>query len=86
MIKTVKKGIGQYCILILTLILSVNQTAFAQFTFEIPKLTTENFRNFSMDGIYKEQELPAGIYIIRITSSSSDGSLFEKIGGITLIR
>ena len=51
MIKTVKKGIRQYCILILTLILSVNQTAFAQFTFEIPKLTTENFRNFSMDGI-----------------------------------
>jgi hypothetical protein len=82
----VKKGIRQYFILILTLILSANQTAFAQFTFEIPKLTIENFRNFSMDGTYKWQELPAGNYINRITYSASDGSLLEKIGGITLIR
>jgi len=47
----VKKGIAFYCILIFVLIGSGSQTAFAQFTFEIPKRTTENFRNFSMDGI-----------------------------------
>jgi gliding motility-associated-like protein len=47
----VKKGIAFCYILIFVLIGSASQTAFAQFAFEIPKRTTENFRNSSIDVI-----------------------------------
>jgi gliding motility-associated-like protein len=46
-----KKGFGKYCITILALIISVNHFAFAQFSFEIPNRSAENFRIFSMESI-----------------------------------
>jgi gliding motility-associated-like protein len=48
--------------------------------------STSDLESKGWDGTYKGQELPAGNYINRITYSSINGSLFEKTGGITLIR
>jgi gliding motility-associated-like protein len=38
------------------------------------------------DGTYQGQALPVGNYLYRINYSSRDGKVFEKTGGITLIR
>jgi gliding motility-associated-like protein len=47
---------------------------------------TSDLESKGWGGTYQGQALPAGNYLYRITYSSSDGSLFEKTGGITLIR
>ena len=48
--------------------------------------STVGIESKGWDGTYRGQVLPAGNYLYRITYSSTDGSQFEKTGGISLIR
>ncbi len=48
--------------------------------------STSGLESKGWDGTYKGQILPAGNYLFKITYTSIDGSLFEKTGGVTLIR
>ncbi|MDI1323944.1 MAG: gliding motility-associated C-terminal domain-containing protein [Algoriphagus sp.] len=45
-----------------------------------------NAESKGWDGTYRGQALPAGNYLYKITYSSRDGQVFDRNGGITLIR
>lgn len=47
---------------------------------------TNTLESKGWDGTYKGQQVSAGNYIYRITLTTKDGQLVNRIGGITLIR